>query len=417
MMVPEYQANNKMVGKKVMTHAEKAGALATDQYGSRKHHKSIDCCMNKVITTDISRQRRAPTMIISNDARGCYDRINHVVAVLALMMFGVPWKVARTLFSVLKRSLHAIQTGLGTEEDMYGGLEDDIHGSGQGNGLAPALWALISTVLISLMHQKGHGISWKSALSGVVVSLICFSFVNDTDLAVTAQQEGDTGEDLIEPARIALDDWATFLGATGGELESSKTFCYMLDYELDTTTARHRYRTIEELPAEFTLVDNDGVRQPIARYEPSVGKKTLGVFLAMDGNSDAQYDYLMDTAKDFATQISGADVDHNTAQYTLLNSFMKTIEYCLPVTHLSLTQWNKIMSTALRAALPKCGYPRTLPLAKRFGPVKHGGIGIHHPFYWGAIIKLCSLLQELTCDSQTGALMKTSAENLRLETG
>ena len=78
-MVAEFQANNKMVGKKVMAHAERAKELATDQYGSRKNHKSIDCCVNKRITGDISRQRRAPTMIMSNDARGCYDRIHHIL--------------------------------------------------------------------------------------------------------------------------------------------------------------------------------------------------------------------------------------------------------------------------------------------------------------------------------------------------
>ena len=101
------------------------------------------------------------------------------------MKFGVPWKVAYVLFSVLKRSSHSIQTGHGISEDMYGGLHEDIHGSGQGNGLAPALWALISSCLIEMMQKEGHGISWESSLSGLVVSLVCFAFVDDTDLAVS----------------------------------------------------------------------------------------------------------------------------------------------------------------------------------------------------------------------------------------
>ena len=96
---------------------------------------------------------------------------------------------------------------------------------------------------------------------------------------------------------------------------------------------------------------------------------------------------------------------------------MKTIEYCLPAVNLSAHQWDKIMSKVLSAALPKCCYSKSLPLAVRFGPVQHGGIGIQHPFYTGGVAKLTSLIQESACDSQTGALMNTSIEDFRLEVG
>ena len=112
--------NNKMVGRKVMAHAEKAQALQEDQYGSRKNHNAINCCLNKRITADISYQRRQALFIASNDAKGCYDRIHYVVGTLALMRFGVPWKVCAVLFEVLKRAKHSIQTAYGTAPDMYG---------------------------------------------------------------------------------------------------------------------------------------------------------------------------------------------------------------------------------------------------------------------------------------------------------
>ena len=37
-----------------------------------------------------------------NDAKGCYDRIDHNFAILVLMFFGVPWMITRNLFRVLQ---------------------------------------------------------------------------------------------------------------------------------------------------------------------------------------------------------------------------------------------------------------------------------------------------------------------------
>ena len=38
LMHPEYQINNKLVGKKVLANAEMCNEVAEEQHGSRKHH-------------------------------------------------------------------------------------------------------------------------------------------------------------------------------------------------------------------------------------------------------------------------------------------------------------------------------------------------------------------------------------------
>ena len=137
----------------------------------------------------------------------------------------------------------------------------------------------------------------------------------------------------------------------------------------------------------------------------------------MDGTDSAQSDSLLAEAKTFATQIQSSSVEHNAAFYILQSSFMKTIEYFLTVTQLTPKQWNTIMSLVMRAALPKCGYVFTILIAVRYDPFQQGGIGIHHPFYLGGVTQLCTLVQEVVCQSQTGDLLRTSAEDLRLEIG
>ena len=52
-MHPEYQINNKLVGKKVLANAEMCNEVANKQHGSRKHHQAALLGLNKVLIGDI----------------------------------------------------------------------------------------------------------------------------------------------------------------------------------------------------------------------------------------------------------------------------------------------------------------------------------------------------------------------------
>lgn len=79
LMDAEFNMNNKMIGKRMIAQAEITGTIPKDQYGSRKHHRSITAALNKRITMDIWRQKRQSGAIAMIDAQGCFDRIAHPV--------------------------------------------------------------------------------------------------------------------------------------------------------------------------------------------------------------------------------------------------------------------------------------------------------------------------------------------------
>ena len=56
LMNPVYQINSKMIGRRIMAHAEAVQDLSPDQHESRKHHTSGNTCLCKVFMTDILRQ-------------------------------------------------------------------------------------------------------------------------------------------------------------------------------------------------------------------------------------------------------------------------------------------------------------------------------------------------------------------------
>ena len=96
-----------------------------------------------------------------------------------------------------------------------------------------------------------------------------------------------------------------------------------------------RYRSIAEIPAEFTLTDKDGNRHPLVGLEVSEGRKSLRVYIAVDGNERSQKEYLIGMARTYAEQIRTSQTTQDTAIYTYKTCFLKAIEYSMPVTNLT----------------------------------------------------------------------------------
>ena len=88
LMSPDFQINNKMIGKNDLRYAENADTVAVDQHGSRKHHKSINTCLNKKLVCGVFRQKKRAGAVAILDAKDCYDAISHLIAVLTLISFG-----------------------------------------------------------------------------------------------------------------------------------------------------------------------------------------------------------------------------------------------------------------------------------------------------------------------------------------
>ena len=158
-----------------------------------------------------------------NDAKGCFDRIQHTFAILVLMYYGVAWSLATTLFEVLQKAKHKIKTGYGVSTPVYGNKESAISSIGQGNGLGPTLWALISSIIIKMRKAKGHGMKVATPISKQDVSLLGFAFVDDADLVCRADDIHTTGATMITRFQSLMTCWNGGIRATGGLIAPGKT--------------------------------------------------------------------------------------------------------------------------------------------------------------------------------------------------
>ena len=171
-----------------MELAKKLNLLPDEQTGSIKGHRSNITALNKVLTNDLIRARRLPSIIILNDAKSCYDRIVLWIAVLALRRLGTSTPASLEMMRTLQTVKHKICTAYGDSKGDYGGpfLSKPLQGVGQGNGAGPAIWVAISTVLLTIMRQRGYGLSILSTLSFSALVMEGFAFVDDTDIIHSA---------------------------------------------------------------------------------------------------------------------------------------------------------------------------------------------------------------------------------------
>jgi hypothetical protein len=269
--------------------------------------------------------------------------------------------LARSLFETLQTADHHIKTGYSRSDKVYGNYDEpEPHqGIGQGNGLGPTLWALLSSILIKNMKRHNHGVKLRSALTLSLISIVCFAFVDNIDLVISGQFRHSTGKESCEEFQSALDRWFRSLIASGGALCPLNSFCYLIDFHWNGTD--FEYRTKDDMPGSFTLIDKHGNRETLKRLEVWQVQKNLGIFLAMDGNQWAQFLFLKEAAIIFADQIRTSKCDKNIALYTYNSCFMKSMEYCMTTTIFSETEWNAILAPALKYSLQKSSMTSKFP--------------------------------------------------------
>jgi hypothetical protein len=161
--------------------------------------------------------RRQAGALCSNDAKSCYDRIVHSIASLSMRRLGVPLEPLASMFLTLQQSSHSISTAFGISRENYGSNRHiPLQSVCQGNGAGPAIWAVISTVVITMMRTAGHGFHILSAISGSLISFVCYAFVDNTDVVHASPSPESSGEDVLADMQAVVDRWEGGLRATGG---------------------------------------------------------------------------------------------------------------------------------------------------------------------------------------------------------
>ena len=416
-----YNDNNKIMGRQTMHHAEKHHLLAPEQYGSRKDRAAITQYLNSILVDDLFRQTRLSGAKGSNDAKSCFDRIVHNIAMLCMECLGCPKEPLISSFKTLQEMKAFIKTLFGRSVSFYDGSNEDkpISTLGQGNGAGPQIWAAVSTPILKLMAADGHGILFFTAMTGDKVELVGFCFVDDTDLAVTVRGHPTQSavEEAVSRMQASFDTWIGGLHATGGAISAKKSYWTLIHFLFDED-GKWRYATSQDFDAEIWITDYDGDRKILTRAEPSTGNKMLGVRSSVDGTSKDEFKHRRQQAQEWRDSVRTGHLPRHLTWTSMQTTVMKQLEYPLPATSFTRKECDSIMAPVMQAGLSHSGIVNKVPKAIRFGPAGRQGFGIHDMFVTQGIDHFVRLVDHgYNKQDLTGSLIRATCQQLILELG
>jgi hypothetical protein len=144
---------------------------------------------------------------------------------------------------------------------------------------------MVSTPVLNMLRIQGYGFFYLSCISEEDIHLVWYIFVDDTDIVQSDPEEQNPMATAVR-MQGSLDTWDGGIGAIGGASEP-ESFWYMLSFVWEHGC--WRYATIDETPANVSVLDATGIRVTLERLEAHESRKTLGVETAPDGNSDREF--------------------------------------------------------------------------------------------------------------------------------
>ena len=410
---------NKKLGRDLMWHAEKHQLIAPEQFGSRKHHSCIDQVLVKRLYYDSLRFSRTNGFLCSNDAKACYDRIVHSIASLAMQRVGMPLPPIECMLKTLQQMTHYIRTAHGISTQTYGCHNVDgkpVQGSGQGNGASPTIWTLISSPLLLMMRNLKFGAKFNTPLSKETINFVGCSFVDDTDLIHTSSTPGTPLRDFSQEMQNAINAWSSGLRATGGALVPEKSWIYPIEFTFNNK-GHPIYKTLDQIQLNFTVNDANLQRCPLELVAATQARETLGVFLAPDGNEQAQINYLKTKVATWVERIRTNHISKHYAKLALSSTIFKTLEYSAPALTLSASQWASITTPLIKCGLHTNGVCSTFPKVIREGAHTHMALEFKNMHTIQEIMKLEKYLLFREHPGIVGQLIRLTEELLKIELG
>jgi hypothetical protein len=160
-----------------------------------------------------------------------------------------------------------------------------MHSIGQGNGAGPAIWAVVSTPLLNALREKGFGFELISPLLSRYHKFVGYAFVDDTDIIQSTLCNDD--QQVINKLQEAVDLWEH-------AIVPEKAAWWLVSFRW--SGGGWRYASIDNFPSDLYADDISGEHKKLRRLEPHQAYKTLGVFIAPDGNLTDHFNKLLTLA-------------------------------------------------------------------------------------------------------------------------
>lgn len=218
--------------RRLVWHAHDLNKLNAGQAGLIPGRNSIDVVIQKEMKYLYATLTRTGLATMDNDAKSCYDRIICNLAMMVSQYFGVSREAASMQAETLQKMIFRIRTAIRDSQRAYRhSASTPIHGTGQGSCASPAIWLLVCSSLMDCLSKLGFGMTLNDVIGKRTLRQLIEGFVDDTSLFTNLLRTSIDRNDIeLLTTRLQHDmiAWKELLEASGGKLELTKCFYYIL---------------------------------------------------------------------------------------------------------------------------------------------------------------------------------------------
>lgn len=418
LMEADFNANNKLVyGVRMLDNARRYGMMAEEIF-SELGRTAEDGALSKILFYDIVRQCRLTAAIGSVDASNCYDSIAHAIASLIFQAYGVPVEGVESMLSAIQDMKYFLRMAFGDSRDFRGSkIEIKYQGLCQGNGAAPAGWAVISITILNAHKRKGHGATFMCPITRVTTALAAILYVDDCDLIHLDMASEDSVFVTFEKMQESVLNWGRLLIAAGGAYKPVKCFYHLISFKWDRKGKWAYEENHEKDEFEMKVPMPDGSMAVIDHLSITTPKETLGVWSCPNGDATGALIAMKDKAQEWVDRAKEGSLRRRDIWFLLDCQFWPRVGFGLCCNMSPHDRLEACLSKQYFNLIPLGGVIRTAPTAIRQLGKGFYGVGCPHPGIECFVGQISKLLMHYGCTSSLGQKMEVSHNQLVVELG
>jgi RNase H len=406
--------------RKGVWNAHNQGALNNGQAGSRPGKKAIDVVIQKELKYLYARLTKTALGTIDNDAKSCFNRIMCNLAMMTSQYYGTPNNFCSLQATTLKQTVFRLRTALGDSFKTYQHTTNTpIHGTGQGSCSSPALWLLISSLLMDLLESKAKGMTMINIHNELEVRQWIEGFVDNTSIFSNIEFISQSVSTMVEKLQHDGKIWAGLLEASGGKLEMLKCFYYILTWSWDEKGDSFPQTMLQQGTHDPISLHPNNDNDNIYLTQKDVGDhhKTLGAWKCINGDETEHILQLERKSTNLGNLVFNGQLSRSQAKLAHNMIYIPSMLYSLPAMSLTEEETDSIQQKSSTKFLQTMGVAKSFPREVAYGPSIFGGMGLPSLYSDSSCIKINCILNNFKTNSELSLAMRIVLNWLQLNAG
>ena len=277
---------------------EEDNRFSKANYGSRRNYSIESAILEKRLAIDNSLLSGQSMTHHMTDLKACYDRQLAEVGGILEESVGRDRAAIKLITKVIPNWNHYVSAAHGISEKSYGGEDNKLVGTGQGNRFSGDVCRDTSCLIMKCIENEKLGITFKSGLTCQSVQIVAVMFVDDADMIT----EGVEAQDKMKRILKMHDDLHS---ATGRKIEEKKCKFFAWKY----------FWKQGKIETQNEIIDLEANEIKVQQIDSKKSERSLGVYVSPALVWDEQFARMKEKMIEAVFKLKNTKIVVPTAHY------------------------------------------------------------------------------------------------------